>query len=370
MIFIVGIFLFQILAHAADGAAGAHAANEVGDFAFAVFPDFRAGGLVMGFRIHRIVVLVGIEGIGNFARQFFGDGIIAARIVGLDGGGADDDFGAERFEQVDFFLGLLVRDGENHFVAAHRGDERQSHAGIAGSAFNDGAAGLEQALFFGVVNHGDADAVFHGAAGIDVIGFDVDLRLEALVDAIETDQWSAADGLKNVVAAHVASSLARGRNGRERAPRWQYANAKHNASRYKCKWVDLTEYGWPEEMRRWHGKILPAGQLGSRSWGIRGRCAWEICQCVGNDCDGAGREDCWRRRCGGADGADYPQYRMGTEAGRSYAEGCGANKDFCDEHCGMGKNWASAWGVFCRDTSGDEHGAGERADFAGDFRGD
>ena len=122
---------------------------------------------VVRFGIHGIVVLIGIIGIGNFAREFFRDGIVAARIVRLDGGGADDHFGAERLQQIDFFLGLLVGDGENHFVAAHRGDQRQAHAGIAGSAFDDGAAGLEQAFFFGVVNHGDADAVFHRAAGID-----------------------------------------------------------------------------------------------------------------------------------------------------------------------------------------------------------
>ena len=69
--FDVGIFFLQIFSDAADGAAGAHAANEVRDFAFAVFPDFRAGGEVMSLGIHGIVVLIGIVGIGNFAREFF-----------------------------------------------------------------------------------------------------------------------------------------------------------------------------------------------------------------------------------------------------------------------------------------------------------
>jgi hypothetical protein len=98
---------------------------------------------------------------------------------------------------------LLVGDGENHFVAAHRGYQRETHAGISGSAFDDRAAGLEQAFFFGVINHGDADAVFHGAAGIDVIGFDVNLRLQALIDAIEADQGRAANGFENVVTFHA-----------------------------------------------------------------------------------------------------------------------------------------------------------------------
>ena len=113
----------------------------------------------MGLGIHGVFVLIGIERIGNFFAQFFRDGVITARIVRLDGGGADNHFGAEGLEQVHFFLGLLVGDGEDHLVAAHGRDQRQAQAGIAGSAFDDRAAGLEQALALGFVDHGDADAV-------------------------------------------------------------------------------------------------------------------------------------------------------------------------------------------------------------------
>jgi len=140
--------------------------------------------------------------LGISRASFFGDGIIAAWIIGFDGGGADDDFGTEGFEEIDFFLGLLVRDGEYHLVAADRGDQSQTHAGIAARTFNDGTAGFEEAALFGVVNHGDADAVFHRTTGIGVVGFDIDLWLEALVDAIEPHQRCAADGFQNVVTEH------------------------------------------------------------------------------------------------------------------------------------------------------------------------
>ena len=93
------------------------------------------------------------------------------------------------------------------FVAAHRGDQGQPHAGVAGSAFDDGAAGLQQAALFRIVDHGDADAILHRSAGIDVVGFDVDLRLQALVDAIQPHQRSAANGFENVIAAHVRQSV-------------------------------------------------------------------------------------------------------------------------------------------------------------------
>ncbi len=118
-----GIFLFQILADTTDSAAGADAANEVGYFSFGVVPDFRAGGEVMRLGIHGIVVLVRIKGIRRFAGQFFCDGIVASRILWLNGRRADDHFRAQCFQKVHFLLGLFIGDREDHFVAAHGGYE-------------------------------------------------------------------------------------------------------------------------------------------------------------------------------------------------------------------------------------------------------
>src|SRR6266581_5377837 len=129
--FYAGIFFLQIFSHAADGAAGAYPANKVRDLAFAVLPNFGTGGAVVGFGIAGIVVLIRVIRIGNFAREFFGHRIIAARIFRLDGSGANDDFRAERFEEIDFFLGLFVGGGEDALVTAHRRDECQTHSGIA-----------------------------------------------------------------------------------------------------------------------------------------------------------------------------------------------------------------------------------------------
>ena len=201
--FDVGILFLEVASHAGDGAAGADAADEVRNLSFGVLPDFRAGGAIVRFRIHGIGVLIGIEGIGNFAREFCGDGIIAARIFGLDGGGADDYFGAKGFKQVNFFARLLVGDSEDDFVAAHAGDERESQAGVAGSPFDDGAAGLEFAGAFGFFDHGDADAVFYRAAGIHVVGFDPDFGGGIFRQAIQADDGRVADGFEDVVALHA-----------------------------------------------------------------------------------------------------------------------------------------------------------------------
>ncbi len=65
--------------------------------------------------------------------------------------------------------------------------------------------GLSRAAFFGVVNHGDADTVFHRAARIGVVGFDENLRLQALIDAIQAHQRRAANGFEDVVTEHKFS---------------------------------------------------------------------------------------------------------------------------------------------------------------------
>src|SRR5208282_3686005 len=64
--FDVGILFLKVAADARNGATGACAADEVGDFSFGVSPDFWAGGAVMRLGVHGIFVLVGIVGIGNF----------------------------------------------------------------------------------------------------------------------------------------------------------------------------------------------------------------------------------------------------------------------------------------------------------------
>jgi hypothetical protein len=175
----------------------------VGDFAFGIFPNLRASGAVMGFGIHLVVVLIRIVGIGNFACEFFCHRIVAARIVRLDGGGANDDFRAERFQEVDFFLGLFISGSENTFVSADRRDQRQSHAGISGSPFDNRAAGLQQALFLGFINHEDPDTIFYGTAGIGKFRFDVNLRLQALIDAVQAHQRRVTNRFEDVVALHL-----------------------------------------------------------------------------------------------------------------------------------------------------------------------
>ena len=56
--------------------------------------------------------------------------------------------------------------GEDHLVAAGRGEHGEADAGVSARGLDDGAAGLELAGRLGRVEHVAGDAVLYGAAGV------------------------------------------------------------------------------------------------------------------------------------------------------------------------------------------------------------
>src|SRR5271156_3690082 len=91
---------------------------------------------------------------------------------------------------------------------------------------------------------------------------------------------------------------------------------------------------------------------------------------IGDDGNGARRQDCggWRRAS--ASDADVEEYRKRLAEGRGQPEGCGAHPNLCDEYWAVGRGWQGAWRVLPRYSSGNVDGAGQRADFARDAGGD
>ncbi len=157
------------------------------NFTLGVFPDFGTCGAVMRVGVGLIFVLIWVVGVGNFAREFFRHRIIAARIFRFDRGGAYDYFRAESLQQIDFFARLLVVNGEDYLVASHGRHERKSHASIARRAFDDRAAGPQHAFSLGFIDHVDGDAVFHGAARIEIFGLHIQFGENILGHAIQAD---------------------------------------------------------------------------------------------------------------------------------------------------------------------------------------
>ncbi len=100
----LGILFLQVPRHPGNRAPGPQPDDEVGDFAPAVFPDLRPGSAVMRLRVHGVLVLVRVHGVGDLPGQAAGHGVVAPGIVRGDRRGADDHFRPQRLEQVDLLL--------------------------------------------------------------------------------------------------------------------------------------------------------------------------------------------------------------------------------------------------------------------------
>ena len=151
--------------------------DQVGDRPVGLLPDLGPGLLVVRGGVRRVVVLVRLPGVRHLLLEPRRDRVVRARILGLDVGRADDDLGAERPQRVGLLRRLLVGRREDAAVALdHRGD-RQPHAGIAGRAFDDRAAGLERAALLGVLDHLHRHAVLDRVAGVGRLDLGVDRAL-------------------------------------------------------------------------------------------------------------------------------------------------------------------------------------------------
>ena len=90
-------------------------------------------------------------------------------------GGHRADVGAEQAQQVDLALRLGVGHVDDEVVALGAADVGEAYARVARGALDDGAAGLEEAGFLGVLDDEERGAVFHRAAWVLEFGFAEDV---------------------------------------------------------------------------------------------------------------------------------------------------------------------------------------------------
>ncbi len=169
------VLLLEVAPDAADRAAGAHAGNEVGDPAVRLLPDLGTGGLVVGARVVRVGVLVGLPRAG-LGGEPVADVVVGVGVLRRDGGRADHDLGAVGLEHVALVLADLVGAHEDALVALLLGHHRQPDTGVAGGRLDDRAAGLELAGRLRRLDHPGGDAVLHGPAGVEVLHLGEDQR--------------------------------------------------------------------------------------------------------------------------------------------------------------------------------------------------
>ena len=117
--------------------------DQVGDASVGLVPDLRAGLLVVRREFERLSYWLAFHAFGRLALEARRHRVVRARIFRIDVGRADDDFGAEGAKRIDLFLRLFVGRGEDALVALDDRGDRQAHAGVAGRALDDRAAGLE-----------------------------------------------------------------------------------------------------------------------------------------------------------------------------------------------------------------------------------
>jgi hypothetical protein len=185
--------LLEVATHAADSAAGAHAADEVGDLPFRLLPDLRAGGLVVGARVVRVGVLVGLPGALDLTHQAVGDAVVGVGVLGVDRRRAHDHFGAVRLQHVALVLGDLVRADEDALVALGLRHHRQADTGVARRRLDDRAARLQRPVRLGGFDHPQRDPVLHRAARVEVLHLGEHQRRGAVGGLGEAQQGGVAD---------------------------------------------------------------------------------------------------------------------------------------------------------------------------------
>ncbi len=142
--------------------------------------------------VGRVVELVRPDGIGEGFRVAARLVVVVGRVVEGDGGDGVD-LCTQKPEEVDLALGLRVRHVDDQLVAAAAADVGEADACVAGRAFDDGAAGLEEAALFGVFDDVEGCAVLDGAAGVHEFGFAEDFAAGLGGEVVEADEGRVAD---------------------------------------------------------------------------------------------------------------------------------------------------------------------------------
>ena len=188
----VGLLLFQILADARHGAAGADAGDEDVHRAVGILPDLRARVGLVRRGVRGVDELAGDEAVRDLGGELIrlGDRALhALRALG------EHELGAVRLHELAALDGHGLGHDDDDAIAARRRDRRQTDAGVAAGGLDDDGVRLQDALRLGLVDHRLGDAVLDRAGGVEVLQLREQLRLKAelLFNMGELQQRGAAD---------------------------------------------------------------------------------------------------------------------------------------------------------------------------------
>ena len=176
-----GILRLQILGHAGQRAAGAHARHEDVHLAVGILPDFGAGGAAVHGGVGRVGKLVGDQAARDLLMQLLrpGDGALhAQRAVG------QHQLRAIGLNQRPPLGTHAVGHHDQRAVAARRRHPRQADARVAAGGLDDGAARFERAARLRRVQHGAGGAVLDAPGGVERLQLGGDRGVQAVFAAV------------------------------------------------------------------------------------------------------------------------------------------------------------------------------------------
>src|SRR5581483_7082802 len=185
--------------------AGRSSTDDHGiDVSIHLLEDFDGGGLVVVVGVGGIFELRGHKSVrvtrSQLARAI--DGSLHALVIR-----GSRDLGAEGSHDHNLFLRKSLWYEKRDFVTAIDPDQRQTDAGVAGSCFDNCAAGAKLALFLGPIDDPDCRAIFHTSTGIQIFELGIDFRSIRRDHVSELEKRSPADELGDVVGNRWVRTL-------------------------------------------------------------------------------------------------------------------------------------------------------------------
>ena len=184
---------FNIARHPGQRTAGAYPGDKHINLTVGIFPDFRAGGFLMNFRVGRVAELLEQQILCRIAGDdFFG---LLNRALHAFRAFREDQIRTQRFQQLTALNTHGFRHSQRQLIAARRRNIGQGDTGIAAGGFNQLNARFQHATLFSIPNHIRTDTAFNAEAWVTRFH----LRQNAsITDTVQSNQGRMTDSQRVV----------------------------------------------------------------------------------------------------------------------------------------------------------------------------
>jgi hypothetical protein len=168
----------------------------VREFAARLLDQLRRGGVVVGFPVRVVVVLIRIEiaiGVGCIEAARLTNGAVSALERTCQ-----PQLGAKR-PKDELSLGTRVfRQAQRHFVPTRRAHHRVGDAGVSRRRIQNRAVRSQTTGGLALQNHARGRPVFHRSTRVLPLGLRVQLHSRRLaLELAQPDQWRASDHVED-----------------------------------------------------------------------------------------------------------------------------------------------------------------------------